>query len=177
MRICAGALKGRRLVYPKTGIRPTKDITRQAIFNVLGIAVRGARVCDLFAGGGALGIEALSRGAVAAVFVEKSILVIRCLKENLAGLKNVRIIKGDVFRVVPKLAGASFDIVFADPPYHQGLASRTVAAVARYQLVKPEGWLVVEHSRTDRLPVPEHWQSVKTRVYGESMVSFYRRQK
>jgi 16S rRNA (guanine966-N2)-methyltransferase len=177
LRISAGELKGSRLVYPKAGLRPTKGITRQAIFNLLGAAVRNARICDLFAGGGALGIEALSRGAVAAVFVEKDIRIIRYLKENLAGLKNVRIIRGDVFRVVPKLAGADFDIVFADPPYHQGLAQQTVVAVARHRLVRTDGWLVVEHSRTDLPLVPADWQTVTTRIYGESMVSFFRRQR
>ncbi len=176
MRISAGVLKGRRLVYPRSGLRPTKDITRQGIFNVLGSAVRNARVCDLFAGGGALGIEALSRGAVEVVFVEKSPQVIGYLKSNLAGLENVRIIRGDVLRVVPKLQDAGFDIVLADPPYHQGLADRTAELVARNRLVKINGWVVIEHSRQETVRVPNGWIELKQRTYGETAVTFFRRQ-
>ncbi len=177
MRITSGVLKGKRLVYPGSGLRPTKEMTRQAIFNILGEKVTGARVCDLFAGAGALGIEAISRGAVEAVFVEKDGKVLRFLKENVAGLKNVRIIRGDVFKVVPKLKEAEFDIVFADPPYSRGLAKRLIEVVAHNRLVKTGGILVIEHSQKDLPDAPEDWEKIKTGVYGESMVTFFRRMK
>lgn len=177
VRICSGSLKGRRLFYPHSGLRPTKDITRQAIFNVLGDAVANSRVCELFAGAGGLGIEALSRGATEVVFIEKSLKIVRYLKENVAGLENVRIIRGDVFRVVPKLTAAGFDIVFADPPYLKGLAPATVEIVAKYKLVRIGGWLVLEHSHAEPLPLPIDWEIVKQRIYGESSVTFYRRLK
>lgn len=177
VRITGGVLKGKRLIYPGSGLRPTKEMTRQAIFNVLGGSVIGARVYDLFAGGGALGIEAISRGAEKAVFVENNKSVLRFLKENVAGLKNVRIIRGDVFKVVPKLEKTEFDIVFADPPYSRGLAKRLVEMVAHNRLVKTGGLLVIEHSQEDLPVAPDGWERIKTKVYGETMVTFFRRTK
>lgn len=143
---------------------------------MLGEAVINARVCDLFAGGGALGIEALSRGAREAVFVEKSPQVLKYLKDNLAGLENVRMIKGDVFRIAYLLRDAGFDIVLADPPYQEGLAGRTVKVVAQNRLVKINGWLVIEHRHQEILSPPAGWTEEKRRVYGESAVTFFRRQ-
>jgi len=175
VRIAGGILKRKRLFYPGSGVRPTKNMTRQAIFNVLGESVKDARICDLFAGGGALGIEAISRGAIEAVFVEKSKKVLWFLKENIAGLKNVRIIKGDVFTVMPRLKDKGFDIVFADPPYSQGLAKRLVAVVAQNRLVKVGGLLILEHSQRDLPDVPQGWEKIKTKSYGESLVTFFRR--
>jgi len=168
---------GRRLVYPCSGVRPTKAITRQAIFNVLGEAVKCARVLDLFAGGGALGIEAISRGAVAAVFVESSDRVVKYLRENLRGLDMVEVVRGNVFAVLPRLKEKEFDIVFADPPYSRGLAERTVVAVARYNIVRITGWLVIEHSKDDTPVTPAGWEKMKEKAYGESMITFFRRQK
>ena len=175
MRITGGSLKGKKLIYPPRGLRPTKGITRQAIFNVLRETVSGAKVLDLFAGGGALAIEALARGAVEAVLVEKSGLVLRYLRENVAGLNRVRIVRGDVFKVVSRLKGCRFDIVFADPPYNRGLAGKTVAMVAQNRLVKKGGFMVIEHSKRDFPVVPDGWELVKTGVYGESLVTFFRR--
>lgn len=175
MRITSGKLKGRRLVYPKAGVRPTKELTRQAIFNILGKEVEGARVCDLFAGGGALGIEAVSRGTSEAVFVEKSPVMIKCLKENLAGYDGVKVIKGDVIRVIPKLRGADFQIVFADPPYRKMLGQKTVDAVFKHQLLTVGGVLILEHSGEEKLTAPENGEVVRQERYGETVVTFFRR--
>ncbi|NPV14695.1 16S rRNA (guanine(966)-N(2))-methyltransferase RsmD [candidate division WOR-3 bacterium] len=175
MRISGGKLKGRRLVYPRSGIRPTKDIVRQAIFNILGNEVEGARVCDLFAGGGALGIEAVSRGAKEAVFVERSAIVLKCLQENVAELDGTRIIRGDVLRVVPKLRGAGFDIVFADPPYQKGLGQKVVDAVLKYEVLRVGGVLVLEHSVREDFIVPLQGKMERQERYGESVLTFFRR--
>ncbi len=162
-------------MYPRSGLRPTKSITRQAIFNILGDEVLDARVCDLFAGGGALGLEAMARGAREAVFVEMSPVVLRYLRENVAGVEGVKVIRGDVRRVVRRLAGSEFDIVFADPPYEQGLVAETLNLVVRYGLVKVDGWVVIEHGEGEEPVTPGGWMRVKQVRYGESRVTFFRR--
>ncbi len=175
MRITSGRFKGRRLVYPRAGLRPTKEITRQAIFNILAEEVQGARVCDLFAGGGALGLEAVSRGAKEVVFVEAEWVRLRYLRMNVAGIAGVRVLRGDVRRVGRRLAGSEFDIVFADPPYEQGLVADTLKVVTGYRLVRVDGWLVIEHSAGEAPETPGGWRRVKQVRYGESMVTFLRR--
>ncbi len=175
MRVTGGRLKGQRLFYPRSGIRPTKEITRQAIFNILGNEVAGARVCDLFAGGGALGIEAVSRGARTAVFVEKSAVVLPYLHKNVAQIGDVRVIRGDVLRIVPKLKGAAFDIVFADPPYQKGLGQKTIEVVFKCEILRPGGVLILEHNGEETLVVPEKAAVVRQERYGESVVTIFRR--
>jgi len=123
MRVIAGTAKGMRLRAPRgEAVRPTSDMVREAIFDILGEAPLGARVLDLFAGTGALAIEALSRGAEEAVLVERSARCLALIRENLTHTRlaeRARLIHGDVFREVPKLdlAGEQFGLVLADPPY------------------------------------------------------------
>ncbi|MBN2536818.1 16S rRNA (guanine(966)-N(2))-methyltransferase RsmD [candidate division WOR-3 bacterium] len=175
MRIRSGRLKGRELRYPRSGLRPTKDITRLAIFNALGRAVAGARVADLFAGGGALGLEALSRGAAEAVFVESSAAVARFLRANVAGLECAAVVRGDVFRALHRLGPARFDIVLADPPYRLGLVEQTLEALAREETLSPGGLAVVEHHRLEPPAPDDAWEVARQGRYGESMVTFLRR--
>ncbi|MGQ9708755.1 MAG: 16S rRNA (guanine(966)-N(2))-methyltransferase RsmD [bacterium] len=172
VRILSGKLKGRRLDYPRSGLRPTKGVTRQAIFNILGQRLSNARVCDLFAGAGAMGMEAVSRGAKGVVFVEKSPLLCGYLRENVAGVNGVKVIKGDVRRVVPKLAEGGFDVVFADPPYNQGLVQKTVELVFKYRLLVRDGILIIEHCRNELPLAPEGSRIIRQERYGESMVTF-----
>lgn len=175
MRIRSGRLKGRELVYPRSGLRPTKDITRQAIFNVLGRAVNRARVADLFAGGGALGLEALSRGAAEVVFVEANAAVVRFLNKNTEGLEGASIVRGDVFRALRRLGPDRFDIVIADPPYRQGLVELTLGALAASGALVRGGLAAIEHHRLE-LPEPgADWELVRQGRYGESWTSFLRR--
>jgi len=175
VRICAGEFKGRRLAYPKSGLRPTKDITRQAIFNSLGRNVVGARVCDLFAGGGAVGIEALSRGACEVIFVEKSMVVLQFLRRNVKGLEGAKVIRADVLRFLRKLAGADFDLVLADPPYRHSLVQQTLERVAELDVLGANGRFVIEHHKLELPVCPEGWEIVKQGRYGESWVSILRR--
>ena len=129
MRISAGEHRGRRLQSPKgSKTRPTSDLLRQALFNVLGPRIQGASVLDLFAGTGALGLEALSRGAATASFVENDRRAVESLRANLATLKltaRSRVLVGDVFSKLGRLqqAGERFDCVFLDPPYGTGDAA------------------------------------------------------
>ncbi len=175
MRVSTGRYKGRELDYPRAGLRPTKAITRQAMFNIIGSRVRGAKACDLYAGGGSLGIEALSRGAASATFVEQQATVFRFLRANVKDLPDATVMRGDVLRVLKKLGGAGFDLVFADPPYMHGLVQATIDRAAEFDILGPDGWFVAEHHRQEMPSPPENWETIKQGTYGESLVSVLRR--
>ena len=175
MRVSSGRYKGRELEYPRAGLRPTKAITRQAMFNIVGSRVRGAKACDLYAGGGSLGVEALSRGAASVVFVEQQAVVFRFLRANLKGLPDATIIRGDVLRVLKKLAGAGFDLVFADPPYLHGLVQATIDRAAAFGILGLDGWFVAEHHRQEMPSPPAGWETIKQGTYGETFLSVLRR--
>lgn len=175
MRVRSGRLKGRTIAYPRRGLRPTKDITRQGIFNMLGERVRGARVLDLFAGGGALGLEALSRGAVRAVFVESDSAVLRFLVRNTAGLAEAVVVRGVLPGALRRLAGSEFDIILADPPYGAGLIAPTVGAIARLGLAAPGALVVIEHSADEPPAVPPGFGPVRLARYGDSLVTVLER--
>jgi 16S rRNA (guanine966-N2)-methyltransferase len=175
MRVAGGVNRGRRLRYPRTGLRPTRNIVKQAIFNMLRSRVAGARVADLFCGAGALGIEALSAGAASAIFVEQDRRTVSLLKENLVPFaERARVIAGDVARVLPRLAGEQFDIILADPPYQHGQDTETLQLVARHGLLKPGGVVVLEHSRRDQPAIPAEFSLTRTHKYGDTIVSLIR---
>lgn len=161
MKIATGFLKGRTLESPKNvDMRPTTEMCRQALFNICQHVCEGAQFLDLFAGSGAIGIEALSRGASSATFVDSHSSCIKCIKNNLTKLdltKNSHVIHGDVFDVIKRLGkqGRTFDIIYIDPPYHdkhdksQPLSVRVLqalelAALAGHLLLKPQGLLFIE---------------------------------
>ena len=131
MRIVAGQYGGRRLVVPKDSrVRPTADRVREAWMSILSEELHSARVLDLFAGSGALGLEALSRGAASATFVELNPPSLRALDQNIAALdaqNAVTVHRGDAMRYVERLPPRGFDVVFADPPYTIDYAARLVA--------------------------------------------------
>lgn len=179
MRIIGGRLKGRRLTGVKGQIRPTADRVREAIFNILAPDVDDSLVLDIFAGTGALGIEALSRGAREAVFVEKHLSALQVLRRNLAqcGLNEVsRVLPLGAEKAVPKLAAAGehFSLIFLDPPYGHGLAAANLLLLSKTNLLAPGGQIVVEHSRLEELA--DAYQQLKRhdqRRYGATLVSFY----
>lgn len=179
MRIIAGRLKGRRLARVRGPMRPTADRVREAVFNILGPVILGARVLDLFAGAGALGIEALSRGAGDAVFVENHRISLQILCRNLilCGLDQVSsVLPLSVARALLKLAGQGryFDLVFLDPPYGRGMAAATLMQLATTGIVAPTGRVIVEHSRQEDLE--ETYRSLvymDQRRYGGTLISFY----
>lgn len=180
MRVIAGTAKGMKLRAPGgTMVRPTADRVKEALFNILADVVPGARVLDLFAGSGALGIEALSRGAAAAVFVDKRAPCIEVVRENLTRARLIgraELIVADAFRTVSRLAseGRTFDLVFADPPYEQGLSQSVVEAVAQSGLLALDGRLVVEHGvREDINPAVEKLKHVLSRTYGDTVITVF----
>jgi 16S rRNA (guanine(966)-N(2))-methyltransferase RsmD len=182
MRVAGGVNRGRRLRYPRVGTvgrqagqRPTRNIVKQAIFNILRSRLGGARVADLFCGAGALGIEALSAGAASAIFVERDRRTLSRLKENLLPFAGrARVIAGDVSRVLPRLAGEQFDIILADPPYQRGQDTETLKLIARYGLLKPDGVVVLEHSRRDQPVIPAELELTGAHKYGDTIVSTIR---
>lgn len=170
MRISAGQYGSRRLICPK-GIRPTTDRVKQALFSALAMDFDGITVLDLFSGSGALGIEALSRGAAFATFVDLSVPCLNAIRANLAALdagSKAAVIKADVRDFVISCADG-YDLILMDPPYDKGLASQLAPHV--YRLLKPGGVLVVEHSARE-LIIMDTW---KTRVYGDTTISYFQR--
>ena len=177
MRIIAGERRGRPLLGPrKGGIRPTGAYLREAVFNVLAARIAAAQVLDLFAGTGAMGLEALSRGAAAATFVDREVAAIRANLARLGFEGRAAVIRGDGLRATARLgaAGRRFDVIYADPPYAADLAARTVAAVAAAGLLAPGGLLLVEHHH--KMLVPEAAGALGRRRalrHGETQVTLY----
>jgi 16S rRNA (guanine966-N2)-methyltransferase len=179
LRIIGGLLKGRRLAGVRGQIRPTADRVREAIFNILDPDVNDSQVLDLFAGTGALGIEALSRGARNAVFVENQKSALHILQRNLVncGLTQVsRVLPLPAGKGLPRLAaaGEQFSLVFLDPPYGYGIPDTILLLLAQKNLVIPDGRIIVEHSRREELAaVYQHLVRSDQRRYGATLISFY----
>ncbi|OUN01547.1 MAG: 16S rRNA (guanine(966)-N(2))-methyltransferase RsmD [Firmicutes bacterium ZCTH02-B6] len=181
MRVIGGRCRGMRLQpVPGTTTRPTADRVKESLFNILAPWVADARVLDLFAGTGALGIEALSRGAREAVFVERDAQALRVLRANLRHTKLEELAEiraGDVARELLRLGsqGRAFDLVFLDPPYRQGLVPPTLASLAANGLVAPGGWIVVEHDGREEMPEQAaNLARVRTVRYGDTALTFFR---
>jgi 16S rRNA (guanine966-N2)-methyltransferase len=173
MRVIAGSAGGVRLAVPKRGVRPTMDRVKDAIFSRLGDAIVGARVLDLFSGTGALGIEALSRGAAAAVFVEEDRQSVEVLGKNLAKTKlKGRIRNQDVFDFLRRASNAGeFQIIFADPPYEktkhgERYAEKLLNNEALPRLLKPGGMFVLEKRPDETLPETKLWRVMRQKTYG-----------
>ncbi len=170
MRIVAGEWRGRTIVAPADErVRPTADRVREAWMSILQNHLPGARVLDLFAGSGALGLEALSRGAEHADFVEMHPRSLTALRANIATLgaaDRSAVHRADALRFVDRLAPGAYDIAFADPPYRLGMAERVAA---RWLEVPFAAVLSVEHARGEEMP-----GGGDTRRYGDSMITFYR---
>jgi len=169
VRIIAGSRKGARIFAPKgRDTRPTADRVREAAFNLIG-PVEGATVLDLFAGSGAMGLEALSRGAEVADFVEvspKSLAALRANADSLGAGSAAVIHRADAMRFVEKLEAHSYDVAFADPPYDQGLATR----LAELWLQTPFADIFdVEHRVNERLP-----GDGERRKYGGTVITLFR---
>jgi 16S rRNA (guanine966-N2)-methyltransferase len=178
LRVIAGSLKGRRLKAPTwDGLRPTSDKLRETLFNVLATRIAGARVLDGYAGTGAIGIEAISRGASMVTFVEEDRRAQKLIAENLAhcGVENgYAMVRARVEQAVENVPAASLDIVWFDPPYEDSIES-VVAVIARTaELLAPDGVVVLEHAKRRRFP-DAAGALVRGRqiISGDSALSFY----
>lgn len=182
MRIVGGRLKGRALKGPSSGAtRPTSDRLRESLFNVLahayGDPCDGARVLDLFAGTGALGIEALSRGARFALFVEDATEARGLIRDNVEalGLTGVtKVFRRDATRLGDMGPGEAHGLVFCDPPYGKGLAEQALASAIAGGWLAPDALVVVEE-RTGLFTLPEGFREIERRAYDESELIFLER--
>ena len=179
MRVIAGSAGGIRLAVAKRGVRPTMDRVKAAIFSSLGDSVAGARVLDLFAGSGALGIEALSRGASSALFVEEDRQSVEIIERNLAKTK----LKGpvrqqDVFDFLSHVPGEeTFQIILADPPYEktkdgESYSEKLVTNETLSRLMRSGGVFVLEKRPNEILPEMKLWRIVRRKTYGATEVLF-----
>lgn len=184
VRISGGLFRGRQLNVPRAGVRPTKDMVRQALFSVLGDSIEGKRVVDLCAGSGVIGLEAISRGAAEAVWVESDAATFRILRDNVTGLLGagaaVRCVRSDAIAWLRSaLPPDGFDLVVADPPYqlNDGVpwAVLLLEAMTGSRRLKPDGLFVMEQ-RSDQ-PVIDNpgWNRLKDGRYGETRLVYYRR--
>lgn len=182
MRVVGGALKGRRLATPKSdAIRPTTDRARESLFNILEHAypgsIEGARVLDLFSGTGALGIEAISRGAAYCLFVEQDIAARALIRENVEalGLQGcTRIFRRDATHMGPIGTMQPFWLVFADPPYGKGLGEKAVASLLAGGWLEKGALVVVEETASNPFQLPEGLTLLDRRIYASSSLSICR---
>jgi pantetheine-phosphate adenylyltransferase len=177
LRITGGELGGRRLRAPRSGVRPSADRVRESLFALLG-DLEGAAVLDLFAGTGALGIEALSRGAAALVCVERSRSTLAVLRENLAtlGLDSVaRVMAGDAAAAIARLgrAGERFDLVLMDPPYASEAGHEALAALVKAELLAPGAMVVLERSKSHPVAVVGGLRHLEDRFYGDTVITLF----
>lgn len=181
IRVIAGTAKGRRLqMVPGDGTRPISDRAKQALFNVLGAQVEGATVLDLFAGTGSVGIEALSRGAQSATFVERDRLAIGTVQANLKATgfsDRARVVRSDAFIFLRNDPKSGFDYIHIAPPQYHGLWREAMAALeARPDWVNPDGVVVVQIDPLEYTPLMlEHLPLIDERRYGNTLLCFYER--
>lgn len=174
-------MKGRLLASPKgLNIRPTTDQVKEAIFNIIGQDLTGYKVLDLFAGTGCLGIEAMSRGSLHALFIDNSQQSINLIKRNLAlcGYRGSRaILRRDLRKGIPRshpLLMEGFDLIFLDPPYGGNLIPPLLEKLSTRDLLSSGSRVVAESFKTDRLPVSfGNLEMVDTRLYGDTRISTY----
>ena len=191
MRITGGEFGGRGLKVPKSdAIRPTQDRVREAVFNIIQCELGGKSFLDLFAGSGAVGLEALSRGASAATFVEQNRRHLAVLNENLAtllgpdapasGRQDIRTVAANVYQWIASYAGPGFDIGFADPPYalgeEKGYAS-VLATLAERGVIRADGLFIAEMTAVQKAEETPGWDLLRDRVYGKTRICIWRRMK
>ena len=182
MRVVGGRLRGRPLAGPKSkSIRPTADRLRESLFNILrhayGDPVTGARVLDLFAGTGALGIEAASQGAAFVLFVDDGAEARALIRENVATLGlggSSRLFRRDATKLGPAHPIEPFSLVFLDPPYGQNLAETGLASARQGGWLSPEAFIVVEEATKARFVAPDGFSELERRAYDDSEFVFLR---
>ena len=190
MRITGGEFGGRNLKVPRTdAIRPTQDRVREALFNIILCEIAGSEFLDLFAGSGAVGLEAVSRGAKSVTFVEANRKHIAVLNENLATVlsnqtikqsNNQTIVPADAYRWLSTYSGPGFSIGFADPPYalgeEKGYAS-VLATLAERGVIRPDGLFIAEMTVVQKAEETPGWELIRDRTYGKTRLCIWRRMK
>ena len=187
MRIISGIYKGKALKFPKS-IRPTQSIARKGLFDIMFSCVKGSRFLDLFAGSGSVGIEAASLGAENVVFVENSLECAQIIEANIKSIISsdksekpdliTEVLRMDAFSVVENFSKnkIKFNIVFVDPPYYNDLAKNCLIKISNNDIVSPNGFVIIQHSKRDSLSDKEgDFSCFKRAKYGDSLLSFYQK--
>lgn len=184
MKIIGGQFKGRNFFMP-AGIRPTQNVVRKAVFDIVGQDLAGFDFLELFTGSGAMGLEAFSRGAQRVTFVEKDQACVDILMKNLGllGLEGyedrgsrIRLIQNDSFLALKRLGqnGEKFDIVFADPPYGRDLAKKILKTLVACDILHPNALVIIQHEKREILPDQEgRFFLIRERQYGSSKLTIY----
>ena len=174
-RVIGGQWKGRKLRFVEVeGLRPSLDRVRETLFNWLQADIHGAVCLDLFAGSGAIGIEALSRGAKQVSFIELNKKAAQQLSDNLQALSTDQaiLVQGDALKFIEQNTGA-FDIIFIDPPFHKGIAQKVIEQLSQSSLLHPETIIYIEVEQGLELVVPEQWQLLKDKKAGQLLYKLY----
>mgnify|MGYP000983630829 FL=1 len=179
VRVISGRARGLKLNTPGDDrVRPTTDRVKESMFNIVQDWVYDSQVLDLFAGSGALGIEALSRGASQAVFCDNSLDSIKIIKSNIEKARVVdrsQIVSGDFKRCLRDMEAKnqSFDMIFVDPPYYEGLFEEVLDTIRSYKILKKDGIVIVEHDAKKPIGQVEGLEVYKEKKYGITMLTFY----
>ncbi len=173
MRVISGIARGRKLLsLAGLDTRPTTDRVKESVFNIIMPYVREARVLDLFAGSGALGIEALSRGAAGCTFLENSRDAASVIRQNLANTRlseKASLVEGDALSFL-RGTKEKFSLIFLDPPYDGGFYAPVFSLIAEKKLLEADGILVAEKRAEAMLPIPEGMEVIKDRKYGKTAI-------
>lgn len=178
MRVIAGAAKGHKLeTIEGLATRPTTDRIKETLFNIIAFDLPECSFLDLFSGSGAIGIEALSRGAKEAVFVEHAAECQRVIAENLRHTKlaeRARLMQADVLAALDTLAaeGKKFDIIFLDPPYAAELYGAVLEKIVQKGLLRQDGYIIAEHAAQGKLPLPQGMAILREKVYKTTVLTF-----
>jgi len=175
MRITGGKYRGRKLFVPSTGLRPTTDRTREALFNTLG-NISGLSFLDLYCGTGAVGLDAVSRGAKPIVFVDKNVNACQIVQKNLDLIgESFDVVNLRVTKFIRNNIGLSFDLVYFDPPYFSEVEKDELQKLKMFSLVKQGGLFVVELEKKESFPDLDNFESIKEKIYGKTKLLYYRR--
>ncbi len=180
MRVVSGKARGLILkTIESDSTRPTKDMVKEALFSVLSKQVPDSIFLDLFAGSGAIGIEALSRGAAKGYFGDQNQECIKIIKENVTKAKvieNAVILHGDFTDILETIKDVKFDIIYIDPPYSKGLGIKAIERISSYRLLKTEGILVYETDKVEDIPdIIGNYIRYNRKKYGRNILNFYKR--
>lgn len=178
LRVISGTAKGHKLKTPKgNSTRPTTDRVKESLFNIIAPYIPKSRVLDLFAGTGSLGIEALSRGAETAIFIDKSQECFGIIKNNLVHTKfmeQAEVFTGDSVLMLDRLTGKKFDIIFLDPPYSKGLIDEALINIIKNGLIHKDTVIIAERdAKDDILDEIGSLKRVRDQKYGDTVLSFY----
>ena len=180
MRVVSGKVRGLQLkTIESDSTRPTKDMVKEALFSIMMSKIPGSTFLDLFAGSGAIGIEALSRGAEKAYFSDNNIECIKVIKNNLAKAKMLDdsfVFCGDYLKMIDEIKDIKFDVIFIDPPYNRGLGIKAIERISSYNLLKTDGILVFETDEVEIIPdTIGMYERFNYKKYGRNVLNFYKR--